>query len=333
LLLVQAGAAGMRPKPATTATTATAATSSCPRNFQIGFVADVAGLNSRADAAAWQGVGQALRHRPCAHADLAIPTRPSQYLSLLQGDADHGVDLVIAGSFLLTGAAVDAARANPETHFLLVDPIVAPAGPANLAVLTFRLDQADYLAGALAAMVTRTGVIGGVYGPGGAPDQRDRNGFEHGALYVRHDVRLLGAYQPAADGRPYNNPVWGATQARVFAQQSADVIFGTGGSTGQGALAGAAQAEVSCIGADLDLSVDAAARSCLLASALKHVDRAVAITIADASAGRWAGGVHAVGLAEGAVELGLLRQLSPGQLERLRTITSLLVSGALTTGA
>ncbi len=330
--MLQAGAGGIRPKPATTATAA-ASTSSCARNFQIAFVADVAGLNSRADAAAWQGVGEALRLRSCAHADLAIPTRPSQYLSFLAGYAGRRVDLVIAGSFLLTGAAVDAARAHPETHFLLVDPIVAPAGPANLAVLTFRLDQADYLAGALAGMVTKTGVIAGVYGPSGAPDLRDRTAFEHGALYVRPGVRLLGAYQPAADGRPYDNPAWGAAQARAFAQQGADVIFGTGGSTGQGTLLGAAQAGVSCIGADGDPSVGAAARSCILANVLQHVDSAVAMTIADAAAGQWAGGVHGVGLAEGAVELGLLRQVSPGQLERLRTITSLLAAGALTTGA
>ncbi|HEV2012336.1 MAG TPA: BMP family ABC transporter substrate-binding protein [Candidatus Dormibacteraeota bacterium] len=324
---MQAGASGTRPKPATAATTATTATSSCVKKFSIGFVADVAGLNSRADAAAWQGVGEALRHRPCAHAYLAIPTRPSQYGQVLQAYA--GYDIVIAGSFLLTSAVVDAARANPDTHFLLVDPIVAPAGPANLAVLTFRDDQAAYLAGALAGMVTKTGVIAGVYGPGGAPDQRDRTGFEHGALYVRPGVRVLGAYQPAADGRPYDNPAWGAAQARAFVQLGADVIFGTGGTTGQGALLGAAQAGSLCIGAEVDSSLDPAARSCLLASSMKFIDRGVALTVADAAAGHWAGGVHAVGLAEGAVELGSLRrELLPGQLERLQTIAGLLAAGS-----
>jgi basic membrane protein A and related proteins len=202
---VQAGAGGIRPKPAMTPTTAAP---SCAKKFAIGFVADVAGLNSRADAAAWQGVGEALRHRPCGHADLAMPTRPSEYRPLLQVYADRHVDLVIAASFLLTDAVVEAARTNPGTHFLLVDPIVAPAGPAKLAVLTFRMDQTAYLAGALAGMVTKTGVIAGVYGPGGAPDQRDRTGFEHGALHVRPGTRVLGAYQPAADGRPYDNPSW-----------------------------------------------------------------------------------------------------------------------------
>ena len=331
---MQAGAGGIRPKPVTTPA-ATAATSSCARNFHVAFVADVAGLNSRADAAAWKGVGEALRLRPCANAELAIPTRPSQYLSLLEGYADHRVDLVIAGSFLLTGAAVDAAQANPGTHFLLVDPIVAPAGPANLTVLTFRDDQSAYLAGALAGMVTKTGVIAGVYGPGGAADQGHRIGFEHGARYVRPAVRVLGAYQPAADGRPYDNPAWGAAQARAFAQQGADVLFGTGGTTGQGALLGAAQAGSLCIGdADGDASAGPAASACLLASSMKFIDRGVSTVVADAASGHSAGGVHAVGLAEGAVELGhVTHDLSPAQLEELRAIAGMLAAGGLTTGA
>jgi hypothetical protein len=92
---------------------------------------------------------------------------------------------------------------------------------------------------------------------------------------------VLGAYQPAADGLPYANPGWGAAQARAFVRQSADVIFGTGGSTGKGALRGAAQAGSSCIGAD-DPSPDPAVSDCLLASAIKHVDRGVALIVARA---------------------------------------------------
>jgi basic membrane protein A and related proteins len=323
LLLVQAGATGVPPA---------SALATCAATFRVGFVADVAGIDSRADAAGWRGVRDGLRGLPCVHADVAVPTRPSDYRPLLQAYARY--DLVIAGSFLLTDAVVDAARANPGTRFVLVDPIVVPASHANLAVLVFRDDQAAYLAGALAGMVTKTGVVAGVYGPGGAEDQRNRSGFEHGAAYVRPHVRVLGADQPAADGLPYANPGWGAAQARAFVRQGADVIFGTGGSTGTGALRGAAQAGIVCIGADGDSSADPSVTSCLLAGAIKHVDRGVALTVAEAAAGHWVAGVHAVGLAEGAVELRPLQdELAPGQQERLRTIAGELAGGLLTSGA
>jgi basic membrane protein A len=226
----------------------------------------------------------------------------------------------------------DVARANPGTRFVLVDPIVAPAGPGNLAVLVFRDDQSAFLAGALAGMVSKTGVIAGVYGPFGAADQRNRAGFEHGAAYAKPGIRVLGAYQPAADGLPYANPGWGAAQAREFTQQGADVIFGTGGSTGKWALRGAAQAGRFCIG--VDEATDPSVSDCLLASAIKHVERGVALIVADAAAGSWSGGVRSVGLSEGAVELAPVQnELSAAQLEAIQTIAARLAAGALTTGA
>jgi len=304
----------------------------CAQTFRVGFVADVASLDSRADAAGWRGVRDGMRGLRCAHAEAAVPNHPAEYRQLLQ--AYVGYDLVIAGTFLLTDSIVDVARANPGTRFVLVDPIVAPAGPANLAVLVFREDQAAFLAGALASMVSKTGVIAGVYGPSGATDQRQRAGFEHGAAYVRPGIRVLGAYQPAADGLPYANPGWGAAQAREFARQGADVIFGTGGSTGKGALRGASQAGRICIGADTEAPSDPAVSDCLLASAIKHLDRGVALIVADAATGHWSGGARRLGLSEGAVELApVQRELSAGQFEEIQTIAARLAAGVLTTGA
>jgi basic membrane protein A len=329
LLLVQAGASSIRPLPGPSSPLAGPV---CTQTFRVGFVADVAGLDSRDDAAGWRGVRDGLRGLPCARADVAVPNRPAEYRQLLQAYASY--DLVIAGSFLLTDAVADVARANPGTRFVLVDPLVEQAGSANLAVLVFREDQAAFLAGALAGMVSKTGLIAGVYGPFGAVDRRNRAGFEHGAAYVRPGIRVLGAYQPAADGLPYANPGWGAAQAREFSGQGADVIFGTGGSTGKGALRGAMQSGRFCIGADVDSSSDPVLSECLLASAIKHVDRGVALIVADAAAGHWGGGVRRLGLSEGAVELAPVQhEVSAGQLESLETIAARLAAGALTTGA
>jgi basic membrane protein A and related proteins len=331
MLLVQAGASGTRPRhdPSPTAGPV------CARTFHVGFVADVAGLGSSVDAAGWRGVGKALHEMSsCGRADLALPTRPSDYRRTLQAYA--GYDLVVAGSFLLTDPVVDIARANPATHFVLVDPIVTPPNLRNLAVLTFRADETAFLAGALAGMVTRTGVVAGVYGPEGAIDRSNRAGFEHGARYVRPTVRVLGAYQPAQDGEPYANPAWGSSQARAFSSQQADVIFGAGGTTGQGALLGAAQSGRVCINAQVEAVPDAASdqgAGCLLASAVTHVERGVAITIADAASGRWQAGPRRLGLADSAVGLSVYRGVMPQVQERLKNISDLLVSGALTTGA
>jgi basic membrane protein A and related proteins len=328
MLLVQAGASGTHPALSPSPTAATV----CASTFRIGFVTDVAGLRSSVDAAGWRGVGEALAEIPCGHADLALPTRPSNYRATLEADA--GYDLVIAGSFLLTDPVVDIARANPATHFLLVDPLVVPSGPQNLAVLAFRDDQAAYLAGALAGIMTQTGVVAGVYGPAGAIDTRNRLGFEQGARDVRPGVRVLGAYQPAQDGAPYANPAWGAAQARAFSGQNADVVFGAGGTTGQGALLGAAQSGRLCIGAGVDPATDQPAPTCLLGTTIKWVDAALKDAVLDAAAGRWAGGVRTLGVAEAAVGLSLLAdpRLTPEIRQRLQAISDRLATGSLSTG-
>ena len=323
LLLVQAGASGTRPA----LVPSPAATQGCAPTFRVAFVADVAGLGSSVDAAGWRGVNQALRQIACGRAELALPGRPSEYRRMLQ--AYPGYDLMIAGSFLLTDPVVDVARANPTRHFLLVDPIVMPPDVPNLAVLTFRSDQAAFLSGALAGMMTQTNVVAGVYGPQGTMDVTNRAGFEHGARYARPGVRVLGAYQPA-DGAPYENPAWGADQARAFSQQHADIIFGAGGTTGQGALLGAAQSGVACIDADIVASSDP---GCLLASSMKFIDRGVQLTVADAIAGPWRSGLRSLGLAQRAVGLSLRAspRLTPEIQRRVQTIADLLASGPLST--
>jgi basic membrane protein A len=325
LLLVQAGASGARQALVPSPT----ATPNCAPTFRVAFVADVAGLGSSVDAAGWRGVNEAVRGISCGRAELALPARPSEYRRMLQAYA--GYDLVIAGSFLLTDPVVDVARANSATHFVLVDPIVMPPDAPNLAVLTFRSDQAAFLAGALAGMVTQTGVVAGIYGPQGALDVSNREGFEHGARYARPGVRVLGAYQPAG-GTPYGDPVWGADQARAFSNQGADIIFGVGGTTGQGALLGAAQAGVACIDAEIVASSDP---GCLLASSMKFIDRGVQMTLDDAIAGPWRSGLRSMGLAQGAVGLSLRAspRLTPEVQRRVQTIAGLLASGPLSTGS
>jgi basic membrane protein A and related proteins len=327
LLLVQAGASATRPVPAPSPTGTT-----CAKPFTIGFVADVAGLRSSVDAAGWRGVGQALREISCSHADLALPARPSEYPAMLQAFAGH--DLVIAGSFLLTDPVIDVARANPATRFVLVDPLVTPPDVRNLAVLMFRSDQAAFLAGALAGIVTRTGVVAGVYGPEGMIDKQNRLGFEHGAQYVRADVRVLGAYQPPQEGQPYGNPSWGAKQALTFINQQADVIFGAGGTTGEGALLGDAHAGRFCISTVIDRADGAARAPCLIGAIVERVDAALKSAVLGAAAGRWTGGVLALGIADGAVGLSLLSdpRLTPEIRGRLHVISDLLAAGSLSTG-
>ena len=322
---MQAGATGIN-RPAAPILPTPTPSPSCSPGLRVALVTDIGGL--RADTAAYQGMVNAISALPCASDHVLTSARASDYQHNLQLAADQHDDLVIAPSFLLADAVSVVARANPRTRFMLVDPLVAPSPMANLISIEFRRDQSAFLAGALAGLRTRTGIVAGIYGPGDLTDRQQRAGFENGARYVRPGIRVLGADQPAEDGAPYANPAWGEAHARAFIAQGADVIFGAGGATGTGAVAAATATGRLCIGVDV-----ASPPSCLVGNATTDIARGVSLGINAAFGGATSGSMS-YGLSEGAVELDTSAAGNdPVVQARLRAIAGLLRDGTLSTGA
>ncbi|PIZ25147.1 MAG: BMP family ABC transporter substrate-binding protein, partial [Chloroflexi bacterium CG_4_10_14_0_8_um_filter_57_5] len=143
---------------------------------------------------------------------------------------------------------------------------------ANLAGLNFPEDQAGFLVGALAAQMTKSGKIGGVFGTDAVPPVwRFGEGYRTGAQYINPNIEIFIVYHnDVGFDKTFTDPEWGATTANSMIDKGADVIFGGGGKTGNGAVIGAAQRGVYAIGVDTDQYYtlpEAASR--LLSSALK----------------------------------------------------------------
>jgi basic membrane lipoprotein Med (substrate-binding protein (PBP1-ABC) superfamily) len=205
----------------------------------------------------------------------------ADYAVNIQTCLDDSYDVVVTVGFLIADATRAAAADNPDTYFIGVDQFVGadadgnPA-PANYAGLQFREDQSGFLAGALAAQMTESGTIAGVYGVDIPPVIKFRNGFEQGAQYIDPDITLLGTYIPS-----FIDPAAGGAAATQFIGEGADVIFGAGGPTGSGGITTAAAAGVMVIGVDQDeyLSTfgngETAGADKIISSAVKRVDQAV----------------------------------------------------------
>ncbi|MDZ4765653.1 MAG: BMP family ABC transporter substrate-binding protein [Chloroflexota bacterium] len=160
---------------------------------------------------------------------------------------DEGYDTIITVGFLITDATLAAAEANPDTYFIGVDQFIPEGSPENFVGVQFREDQAGFLAGAMAALMTESGTIGGVYGIAIPPVVKFRNGFEQGAHYIDPDVTVLSLYID-----DFNAQDRGAAAAEQFIGEGADVIFGAGGNTGNGAIKFGASVGVWVIGVDQD---------------------------------------------------------------------------------
>ncbi|MDX1992198.1 MAG: BMP family ABC transporter substrate-binding protein [bacterium] len=171
---------------------------------------------------------------------------PSDFEPNINTCLDGDYDVVITVGFLLADATLAAAEANPDVYFIGVDQFVAE-GPENLVGIQFREDQAGFLVGAMAALVSESGTIAGVYGIDIPPVIKFRNGFEQGARYINPDIETLGVYIDS-----FEAPDRGADAAEQFIGEGADVIFGAGGPTGSGGITFAAQEGVRVIGVDQD---------------------------------------------------------------------------------
>ncbi|MCL4834143.1 MAG: BMP family ABC transporter substrate-binding protein [Caldilineaceae bacterium] len=273
--------------------------------FKVGLVTDVGRVNDRSfNQSAWEGVLKAQADLGLTDDDVKyIETQDAKdYADNMAQFIDAGYNVIVTVGFALGDATIQAAKNNPDIMFIGVDQFQGEALP-NLAGLIFHEDQSGYLAGVLAASMSKSGTIAAVLGTDLVPPVVAFNeGYIAGAKSVNPDINIISTYHPGEISQAFVDPEWGAATAKQAIDQGADVIFGAGGITGNGALQEVATHEgLYCIGVDTDQwNTVPAAQPCLISSAMKLITPAVAELIGAAQAGSFAGGnvYGAAGLAE-----------------------------------
>jgi basic membrane protein A len=306
--------------------------------LRVGLVTDVGEVDDRSfNQSAWEGA-QAGAAAIGGQAQYIETQDAVDYARNIQQFVNEGYDVIITVGFGLGPATVEAAKAHPEILFIGVDQFQGEAVP-NLAGLIFPEDQAGFLAGQLAASMSESGTIAAVLGTDLVPPVvAFGEGYRLGAQSVNPDISVLITYHPGGLESGFTDPEWGATTARQALDQGADVIFGAGGNTGNGALieiataAGSSETPLYCIGVDADQwGTLPEAQPCLITSAMKLITPGVQALIERAAGGDFPGGnfVGEVGLApyhdfDGAV---------PAEVKTLITTTAAaLKEGSMTTG-
>ena len=293
--------AAAEPTAAPAAGGATDADCAKPEVFCVGMVTDVGKVDDKSfNQSAWEGV-------KAAEKDLGavvnyVETKDAKdYGNNISLFAEKGYDVIVTVGFALGQATTEAAKAYPDIKFIGVDQFQAEEVP-NLVGLIFNEDKAGFLAGALAAQLSKSNQIAAVLGTNLVPPVvAFKEGYENGAKYINKDIKLISTYHPGGLDVAFTDPEWGATTAKQAIDQGADVIFGAGGKTGNGALIETAgKPGLFCIGVDTDqwLTVPEA-HPCLVSSAMKLITPGVSGLIKTAKDGTFPKGnfVGQVGLA------------------------------------
>ncbi len=169
----------------------------------------------------------------------------------LEEAAEEGYDVIMMNN-LGYGMASAWARENaanyPETTFVIFDePVDMVEGIENVQMVAYKANEADFLAGALAAKLSKTGVIGFVGGMETPVIHDFLVGYIEGAKYVNKDIKVdvsyIGNYQDVAKAKDL-----GVTALN----NGADVLHAVAGSAGNGYLEAAMEAGKYGIGVDSD---------------------------------------------------------------------------------
>ena len=183
-----------------------------------------------------------------------------------------GTNVVVTVGVDLTQVTQDAAERNPSVKFIGIDQYQDRVLP-NVVGLVFDDDQAGFLAGALAGLMTKSNIVGAVVGPGWMPTMVNMGeGFAAGAEYVNPNVEVYVEYHPGELPDGMTDQKWGRDTATQLVTDGVDVVFAAGGLTGQSALDVARSKNVFAIGAEVDqYEALPNARSALLTSVVKVV--------------------------------------------------------------
>ena len=248
----------------------------------VGLVTDTGGLNDYGlTASAWQGVQQALADGVIQKADFIESVDARDYAKNISTFAEAGYDVIITSGIGLEDETLQAAELNPATVFIGLDQPPELTHP-NFHAVSFPEDQGGFLAGALAAGMTKTGVIGAVCETAGIPsDWRACEGFRAGADYANPDIKVFVTYrEDGSSDDLFKGNNWGGETAVSMIRDGADVIFGVGGGTGEGALVAAAEAGVWSLGSEQDqFYVTREAGSALLSSVLPQASQIIYATL------------------------------------------------------
>jgi basic membrane lipoprotein Med (substrate-binding protein (PBP1-ABC) superfamily) len=245
--------------------------------------------------------------------------------------ADKGVGLIMVSGLFWPPDMEQVAREHPQTRFALQMTSQSNGVPNVLYMQTVD-SEPSYLAGAVAAMKTRTGVIGLVGGVDFDSIWPFQAGYEAGARSVNPQIKILVEYIAEFPNFDGFNDVDGAQKlALQMYGDGADIILNVAGTSGVGLFDAATQytdetgRQVWVIGVDTDqhrtvvqlpeaASTVKAWQSHILTSVLKGIDQQVYAVIADYGQGHFKAATWQWGLESGAMGL----SYSGGYIDDLR---------------
>ena len=281
-------------------------------DFKAVLITDVGGVDDKSfNQGAWEGLkewGEENGKVEGTDYTYLQSATDSDYVTNLNTAIQGQFDITYAIGFKLAPAIEEIAKQHQDKYFAIVDAVV---DQPNVASLTFKDNEAAFLAGVAAAKTTETKKIGFIGGVEGEVIGRFEAGFVAGVKEVDPEIEVTVEYAGS-----FSDATKGKTIASAMYANDIDVIFHASGAVGNGLFAEAKdlvtadpERKIWAIGVDLDQSaegvveIDGEERNIVLTSTLKNTGAAVKEFNNKMMKDGFQGGVIVSDIANGGVDL------------------------------
>lgn len=261
----------------------------------VTMVTDFGGVNDKSfNQSAYEGL-KAAEAEGNVKFDYIESHKDADYQPNLESALDSASDIILTVGFALYDATDQAAEANPDQNYVIIDHY-NDNNRLNMLGVNFADHENSFLVGYIAGMTTETNNVGFVGGIPGVIIDRFEYGFRAG---VEHAAREKGTpiEVQVQYANSFDDTAAGKNIADRMYQSGADVVFHAAGGVGVGVIEAAKENNKWVIGVDRDQSAEAPDN--MLVSTVKGVGDAVRQVIGQYKEGKLSSGDLVFTLADG----------------------------------
>jgi basic membrane protein A len=289
--------------------------------LRIGMLLGTGGLGDRSfNDSAYAGLLEAQRRFNIRFETVESVSKESN-LEKLRSLAENDYDLIMAVGIEHLETLQTVAREHPKVRFGAID---FELSGDNVASIVYREQEADFLVGVLAAMLTKTNSVGVIGGMDIPAIRRIMSGFKQGVAYQDSGVRVSTDIAGT-----FSDPQVGLKLALARYGEGVDVIHNAASRTGLGIIEAARQTGKLTTGTSGDQRYLAPGN--MVGNRPKRVDTAVLMLVEEVKNGSLKAGVRSLGLKENGLLLGpfdeslVTKQMS----DRLEDLKQKIIAGQI----
>ena len=291
------------------------------RVFEIGMLLGSGGLGDRSfNDSAYNGILEAqqkfnIRFETIDFTDNEASLESMRFL------ARNNYDLIIGIGYEHKENIQKVAEEFPQVRFAAID---FEALGDNIASIVYREQEGDFLMGVLAAMLTKTKIVGVIGGTDIPAIRRIMAGFRQGVTYQDEGVEVFTDFAGT-----FSDPEIGLERALSLYSEGVDIIHNAASRTGLGIIEAAKQKGMLTTGTSGDQRYLAPGN--VVGNRPKRVDTAVLLVIEELKNEAFQTGGRSLGLKENGIMLGPFDEsiVSQKMLDRLEELKQEIISGQI----